>query len=168
LSRVALDTSAYSAFERGHPEVVEHLRRARELLLPCVLLGELLAGFEASDRPRRNREELRLFLDSPRVRRVPLGEATAERYARIYASLRGAGRPLPTNALWIAASAMEPGAELVTLDRTSVMWPRSSSRSTSRDGSRTSQGEAPRRRLVGPVRFELAPPEPDSERSPCN
>ena len=117
MSRVALDTSAYSAFKRGHPDVVGHLRRAREILLSCVVLGELLGGFEAGSQSRRNREELRLFFDSARVRLVPVGEATAERYARIYASLRAAGRPLPTNDLWIAATAMEHGAELVTLDR---------------------------------------------------
>jgi predicted nucleic acid-binding protein len=117
VSRVALDTSAYSAFKRGHRDVVGHLRRAREILLPSIVLGELLGGFEAGGRPRRNREELRLFLQSPRVRLVPVGEATAERYALIYASLRAAGRPLPTNDLWIAASAMEHGVELVTLDR---------------------------------------------------
>jgi predicted nucleic acid-binding protein len=117
LSRVALDTSAYSAFKRGHEGVVAHLRRAQEILLSSVVLGELLGGFEAGGRSRGNREELRLFLDSPRVRLVPVGEATAERYARIYAALRSAGRPLPTNDLWIAASAMEHGAELLTLDR---------------------------------------------------
>jgi predicted nucleic acid-binding protein len=117
VSRVALDTSAYSAFKRGHEGVVGHLRRAREILLPCIVLGELLGGFATGGRSRRNREELRLFVESPRVRLAPVGEATAERYALIYASLRAAGRPLPTNDLWIAASAMEHGAELVTLDR---------------------------------------------------
>ena len=117
MSRVALDTSAYSAFKRGHHGVGAHLRRAREILLPSIVLGELLGGFEAGSRSRRNREELRLFVESPRVRLVPVGEATAERYALIYASLRAAGRPLPTNDLWIAASAMEHGVELVTLDR---------------------------------------------------
>lgn len=93
------------------------LRRAEEILLPSVVLGELLAGFERGGRARRNREELRLFLESPRARLVPLGEATGERYAVIYASLRAAGRPIPTNDLWIAASSMEHGAELLTLDR---------------------------------------------------
>jgi len=117
VSRVALDTSAYSAFKRGHHGVVAHLRRAREILLPSIVLGELLGGFEAGSRSRRNREELRLFVESPRVRHVAVGEATAERYALIYAFLRAVGRPLPTNDLWIAASAMEHGVELVTLDR---------------------------------------------------
>jgi predicted nucleic acid-binding protein len=117
LSRIALDTSGYSAFKRGHPDVAAHLRRSREILLPSVVLGELLGGFEVGARSRRNREELRLLLDSPRVRLVSIGEETAERYARIYAALRSAGHPLPTNDLWIAACAMEHGAELVTLDR---------------------------------------------------
>ena len=117
MSRLTLDTSAYSYFKRGHPDVVRHLRYAQEILLPSIVLGELLAGFEAGSQAQRNREELRLFLESPRVRLVPIGEATAERYAAIYASLRGMGQPIPTNDLWIAASVMEHGTELVTLDR---------------------------------------------------
>jgi len=117
MSRLTLDTSAYSAFKRGHSGVVGHLRRAEEILLPTIVLGELLGGFEAGRQSRRNREELALFRGSPRVRLAPIGEATAERYAVIYASLRSSGQPIPTNDLWIAASAMEHGTELVTLDR---------------------------------------------------
>ena len=117
MNRLTLDTSAYSAFKRGHTGVVGHIRRAEEILLPSIVLGELLGGFEAGQRSRRNRDELDLFRDSPRVRLVSIGEATAERYAVIYASLRTVGQPIPTNDLWIAASAMEHGTELVTLDR---------------------------------------------------
>ncbi len=117
MSRLTLDTSAYSAFKRGHPGVVQHLRCAQEILLPSIVLGELLGGFEAGQHPRRNRDELGLFRESPRVRLVSIGEATAERYAAIYASLRAAGQPIPTNDLWIAASTMEHGTELITLDR---------------------------------------------------
>jgi predicted nucleic acid-binding protein len=117
MNRLTLDTSAYSAFKRGHTGVVGHIRRAEEILLPSIVLGELLGGFEAGQRSRRNRDELDLFRESPRVRLVSIGEATAERYAVIYASLRAVGQPIPTNDLWIAASAMEHGTELVTLDR---------------------------------------------------
>jgi tRNA(fMet)-specific endonuclease VapC len=117
MSRLTLDTSAYSAFKRGHSGVVGHLRTAEEILLPSIVLGELLGGFEAGQQSRRNRDELDLFRGSPRVRLVAIGEATAERYAVIYAALRSMGRPIPTNDLWIAASTMEHGTELVTLDR---------------------------------------------------
>ncbi len=117
MSRLTLDTSAYSAFKRGHTGVVRHLRRAEEILLPSIVLGELLGGFEAGQQSRRNRDELLLFRESSRVRLVSIGEATAERYAVIYAALRSMGQPIPTNDLWIAASVMEHGTELVTLDR---------------------------------------------------
>lgn len=117
MSRLTLDTSAYSAFKRNHADVVRHLRRAQEILVPTIVLGELLAGFEAGRRARRNRDELRLFLETPRVRLVSITAETAERYAVIYASLRASGQPIPTNDLWIAASTMEHGTELVTLDR---------------------------------------------------
>jgi len=117
MSRITLDTSGYSAFKRGHAGVVAHLRRAEEILLPAIVLGELLGGFEAGRKARRNREELDLFRANPRVRLVSIGEATAERYAVIYASLRSSGQPIPTNDLWIAASVMEHATELVTSDR---------------------------------------------------
>ena len=51
------------------------------------------------------------------MRLASITAETAERYAVIYASLRSAGIPIPTNDLWIAASTMEYGTELVTLDR---------------------------------------------------
>lgn len=116
MSRILLDTSAYSAFKRGHTGVVASVRRAREILLPITVLGELLAGFETGTRKQANEEELHRFLQSPRVSIARLLEATARRYAVIYADLRRAGRPVPTNDMWIAASAMEHGAELLTTD----------------------------------------------------
>ena len=44
--------------------------------------------------------------------------ATADRYARVADRRFGArGRPIPTNDIWIAAHAMETGADLVSYDR---------------------------------------------------
>ena len=112
-----LDTSGYSAFKRGDPGAIEALRKAQPILIPTIVHGELLAGFEVGNRRQQNRQELLSFQRSPRVRTVQITEQTAERYARIYAHLRGIGRPIPTNDLWIAAAAMEHGAELLTADR---------------------------------------------------
>ncbi len=116
LSNFMVDTSAYAAFKRGNPEAVTAIRKAHSILLPTVVLGELLAGFEVGSRRQQNRTELQDFRRSPRVRLVQITPDTAERYAHIYAYLRGAGRPIPTNDLWIAASAMEHGAEVLTAD----------------------------------------------------
>lgn len=113
---VALDTNAYTAFKLGKPEAREIVRQADAIGLSAVVIGELLAGFAAGAREGRNRAELRRFLDSPRVRIHAASEATAEYYARVYAALRKKGRPIPTNDLWIAASALQHGLALYSYD----------------------------------------------------
>ena len=45
-----------------------------------------------------------------------MGRDTAERYGVISAALRAKGRPIPANDVWIAAHAMETGADLVSAD----------------------------------------------------
>jgi predicted nucleic acid-binding protein len=92
------------------------LRHAPEMLVSVIVLGELLAGFAAGSRQRENRDDLTRFLHSPRVRVVPIGPGTADFYALVYAALRQQGQPIPTNDLWIAASCLEHGAALLTLD----------------------------------------------------
>jgi len=111
-----LDTSAYAAFKRGHAEAASALRKFPEILLPAIVLGELWAGFEVGSKRDHNRQELAAFLASSRVALAPVTGETAARYAVIYAYLRGNGRPIPTNDLWIAALAMEHGATLLTAD----------------------------------------------------
>lgn len=116
MRRVLLDTSAYSAFMRGHSGVKLAVQRADEIHFTPVVLGELLAGFARGGRERRNREELQAFLASPRVNVSDLNEETAERYAVILRSLWDAGTPIPTNDIWIAASAMQHGLSVLTTD----------------------------------------------------
>lgn len=113
---IALDTNAYAAFKRGEDAVVAVVRRSPALLVSTVVLGELLGGFAAGSREAANREELSRFLESPRVKLVACTAATADLYALVYAALRRKGRPVPTNDLWIAASALEHGAALLSLD----------------------------------------------------
>jgi tRNA(fMet)-specific endonuclease VapC len=43
-------------------------------------------------------------------------EDTAEFYARVYWDLKRKGKPIPTNDLWVAASAMRHGLALFTYD----------------------------------------------------
>jgi predicted nucleic acid-binding protein len=85
-------------------------------MVSVTVLGELLAGFAAGSRQSENRGELTQFLDSPRVAVVNCSADTADFYALVYAALRRQGKPIPTNDLWIAASCLEHGAALLTLD----------------------------------------------------
>lgn len=113
---VLIDTNAYAAFMGGHTGIVEVLGHAERLLVNSVVLGELLAGFAAGSREARNRSELARFLATPRVQVLPVTGRTADSYAIVFAGLRRKGKPIPTNDLWIAASALEVGAGLLTLD----------------------------------------------------
>jgi tRNA(fMet)-specific endonuclease VapC len=113
---VALDTNAYTAWKAGHAGVTAHLRRAERVLLSSVVAGELLFGFRQGTRYERNRRELDEFLRSPYVALLKVGLVTADRFGRIATALRRKGRPIPTNDVWIAAHAMETGADLLSLD----------------------------------------------------
>ena len=79
-------------------------------------MGELLSGFKGGTKESINRRELEQFLDSPRVNLLTLDEETAEFYARIYWNVKKKGKPIPTNDLWVAASAMRHGLALFTYD----------------------------------------------------
>jgi tRNA(fMet)-specific endonuclease VapC len=113
---VLIDTNAYVAFKRGEPKILKVVSTADGLCMSVTVLGELLAGFAAGTKEQKNRDELSSFLDSPRVSVYPITEITADCYALIYAALRRKGQPIPTNDLWIAASALEHGAAILTLD----------------------------------------------------
>jgi tRNA(fMet)-specific endonuclease VapC len=113
---IALDTNAYVAFKRNEAEVLAVLRIAPEILLSATVVGELLAGFAFGSREANNRSELGEFIAALNVRVAPVTEATADNYALVYAALRKRGKPIPTNDLWIAASALEHGAALLTFD----------------------------------------------------
>jgi len=115
--RLLLDSNAFSLLAYGHRHVAELVRGADEVLLSVIVIGELLAGFRRGSRFEQNLADLDAFLDDSFVSVVPVGSVTADRYARISASLRARGRPIPTNDIWIAAHAMETGADLVSADR---------------------------------------------------
>ena len=114
--RICLDTNAYSAFKRGNPDIVDLVETADEVAVPSIVLGELFAGFRMGSRTRRNVAELEEFLRRPGVSVATVTKAASERYGMLVSRLRQQGTPLPTNDIWIAAVALERGAQLVTMD----------------------------------------------------
>jgi predicted nucleic acid-binding protein len=117
MSRFCLDTSAYSHFRRGDPPVVRLIDEAEWLGLPSIVMGELRTGFLLGGRPIENEAELRAFLESPVVVELPVEGEVSRHFAEIVVELRRAGTPLPTNDLWIAATAARHGALVLTYDR---------------------------------------------------
>ena len=116
-NQIMLDTSAYSAFLRGNQQIKLSLQHADEIFLNPIIIGEVLAGCIMGKRERKNRTILQEFLSSPRVKIVAIDEETSERYGVITSYLRKEGTPIPTNDLWIAASAMQYGFKILTTDK---------------------------------------------------
>ncbi len=117
MNRILIDTNIYSAAMRGDELVVLLLRRVAQIGISSISIGELLSGFKAGSREQKNRRELSMFLDSPKVVLYPADEATAEQYSTVLNLLKQKGTPIPTNDIWIAAAALQHGLPLCTLDK---------------------------------------------------
>ena len=113
---ILLDTNAYAAFKRGAVDAVEVLQHVRRIGVNSIVLGELLSGFAVGAREEENRRELDQFLASARVERLAIDMGTAAHYATVYRDLRRRGRPIPTNDMWIAATALQHGLAVFSYD----------------------------------------------------
>ena len=60
--------------------------------------------------------ELDRFLSNPVVEELVIDTEVGRIYAEIVVDLRAAGTPLPTNDVWIAATAARSGATVLTYD----------------------------------------------------
>ena len=115
-----LDTTAFSDLMREHPRVQTRLSvlAPTERVSICpVVRGEILHGLARLPASQRRRDletkAVRLFAAVP-CESIP--EAAADHYAEIKLTRQKKGLASDENDLWIAASAREAGATLVTRD----------------------------------------------------
>jgi tRNA(fMet)-specific endonuclease VapC len=114
--RVLVDTNRYQDFCEGVPAVVDMFRRAEEIHIPFIVVGELRAGFACGTKSLENEKILTRFLHRTRVHLLLATEDTTRHYANLFRQLRAQGTPIPTNDLWIAALAVENGLILLSRD----------------------------------------------------
>ena len=86
------------------------------LCVPVAVLGEYRAGLPNTRRGQVMLAKLLEYLRKLTVDVIPVTERTAEMYAKIFQTLHAQGHPIPQNDMWIAASALENGADLATTD----------------------------------------------------
>ncbi len=114
--KILIDSNRYRDFCEGRPDAVGVIQQADEIGFPIIVLGELRAGFACGTRGLANEAVLTRFLNSPRVRLLPVDEDTTHHYAYLFRQLRQQGTPMPTNDLWIAALALQHGLAVFTRD----------------------------------------------------
>ena len=96
--------------------MIDAVSGASVVSIPAVVLGELEAGFRVGRRYRENRRALAELLNERFVQVVDVNRDVAGRYGALFAALRGAGTPIPTNDIWIAATTLHVGGHLLTYD----------------------------------------------------
>ena len=114
--RVAIDTNRLTDLFKGDADLASYLGTCDEVWLPFVVLGEIKAGFYGGTRQAQNELLLSRLLSRRTVRILYACRETTEQYARLFAQLKRAGKPVPDNDLWIAALALENDLALITRD----------------------------------------------------
>jgi predicted nucleic acid-binding protein len=118
MGKVVLDTSAWVEMERSGDKLKE-LRDDDELIMSPVALGELLVATRLTQRPQEAVvasigfiKGIMLFAEM-----AVLDSETSRFYAELKSAATLTGAARGTNDLWIAATAIQHNAELLSYDR---------------------------------------------------
>lgn len=114
--KLCVDTCAYTALQHGNESVLELFDTCDELIFPVTVVGELFFGFSNGSRYAENLRMCKSFLEKSDAKIVDATLETAYRYGTLASTLKRNGTPIPQNDIWIAATAMEHGVRLATLD----------------------------------------------------
>ncbi len=113
---VAVDTNVLVDAFHGDESFRNVLAGADRILVCPVVYAEFMAGFDDTRRGRAAKDRFRSFLALDYVDVPTIGRETGDFHAMLFNYLREKGTPIPHNDIWIAASALEHGACLLTAD----------------------------------------------------
>jgi len=112
---VILDTNGLSAVADGDAALLPILRKAAELAVPVIVLGEYRYGIQQSGDRQRYEDWLTESIRSYRV--LDVDEETSIHYATLRSELKRAGTPIPANDVWIAALCRQHSLSILSRDR---------------------------------------------------
>ena len=110
-----LDTNGLSALAEGDLRLEPILRKANQVAVPVIVLGEYRYGIEQSRERRRYEHWLVEYL--PKLRVLNVDEHTTTPYAAVRSELKRAGTPIPSNDVWIAALCRQHSLPVLSRDR---------------------------------------------------
>jgi len=112
---VILDTNGLSAVADGETALDPILRKAAEVAIPAIVLGEYRYGIRQSRDRQRYEQWLQESIRNYRV--LDVDEETAAFYSSLRSELRRAGTPIPANDAWIAALCRQHSLPILSRDR---------------------------------------------------
>jgi len=118
MGKVVLDTSAWVAMERSGDKLKE-LRDDDELIMSPVALGELLVATRLTKRSSEAVNASIGFINGIMLfaEMAVVDDETSRFYAELKSAATLTGTARGTNDLWIAATAIQQDAELLSYDR---------------------------------------------------
>jgi predicted nucleic acid-binding protein len=121
VTRGIADTSVFIARESGRPLDEDGL--PDELGISVITVGQLRAGVLAANDVDTRDRRLATLSEALSFEPVPIDQRVAEAWARLRVDLRNAGKRMPVNDSWIAATAISLGVPVVTQDDDYVELP---------------------------------------------
>lgn len=110
-----LDTNGLSALADGESRLETILRKAAQIAIPVIVLGEYRYGISHSRQRVHYEDWLKEYLASFRI--LDVDEQTTISYSAVRSELRKAGTPIPSNDVWIAALCRQHSLPLLSRDR---------------------------------------------------
>ena len=112
--RAVADTSVFIGFDAARFDVSRFAEF--EWGISVVTLGELRLGVLQAGDPAAASRRLSTYQLAQRFEALPVDEAVSDAWALLVSRLRQAGRKVPVNDSWIAATALAHGVPIVTQD----------------------------------------------------
>jgi tRNA(fMet)-specific endonuclease VapC len=100
---------------RGKMSTIEKVKDINLVYIPAIVLGELYYDANKSNQTDKRKIEIEELEKNVTVLNV--SQTTAHIYGEIKNILRGLGKPIPENDIWIAAIAKEYDLILITRDK---------------------------------------------------
>ena len=110
-----LDTNGLSALAEGESALEPILRKAGQICVPVIVLGEYRYGISQSRERVHYERWLAEYLPAFRV--LEIEERTTIAYSTVRTELKKAGTPIPANDVWIAALCRQHSLPLLSRDR---------------------------------------------------
>jgi predicted nucleic acid-binding protein len=114
VKRALADTSVFIARESGRP--LRDVDLPNEVAVSAITVGELRAGVLAATEVLMRDRRLGTLTVALSLEPLPIDEEVASAWGRLRILLRDAGRRMPVNDSWIAATALAAGVPILTQD----------------------------------------------------
>lgn len=109
-----LDTNIVIALFGNDANVVTEVKKAKNIYLPAIVVGELYYGAMNSSKPEQNSRRINELLKEVNVLNCDI--ETGKFYGIVKKELKDKGKPIPENDIWIIALSKQHKIKVVSRD----------------------------------------------------